>query len=258
MKNVLRLLVLLPVLLLAACATPQNNYDPLESVNRPIYRFNDTVDRYALKPVATGYRDYAPKPVKTGIGNFFGNISDLFAIPPALLQGKLFEAEANLIRVLVNSTVGVVGLIDVASKMDIPKTDADYGQTLAQWGVGSGPYLVLPFLGPTSARDTINPVTSFALYGPTDWIKNWGGKAAYIGTNAIHIRAQFLPLDRMLADQPDPYAYMRDAWLQRRWNQVHDGDPPHPLPLGEPEEELPLEQEPNPASASSPAAVNQP
>lgn len=238
MKKILRLCLLLSALLLTACATPQNNYDPLESINRPIHRFNDTVDRYALKPVATGYRDYTPKPVKTGIGNFFGNISDLFTIPPALLQGKLYEAEVNLIRVVVNTTVGVAGLFDVASKMDMPKAEADYGQTLAKWGVGAGPYLVLPFLGPTSARDTINPITSFAINGPTTLINDWGGKAAYIGTNAIHIRAQLLPLDRMLADQPDPYAYMRDAWLQRRWNQVHDGDPPHPLPMGDEEEEL--------------------
>jgi len=253
MKNTLRLLLLLPVLLLAACATPQNNYDPLESVNRPIYRFNDTVDRYALKPVATGYRNYTPKPVQTGVGNFFGNIGDLFAIPPALLQGKVFEAEANLMRVLVNTTVGVVGLLDVASKMDIPKTDADYGQTLAKWGVGSGPYLVLPFFGPSSARDTVNPVTSFLISGPTTWIDDWGGKAAYIGTNAIHIRSQLLPLDRMLVDQPDPYAYLRDAWLQRRWSQVHDGDPPHPLPFGDPEEDLLQDLPPEAPPASAPA-----
>jgi phospholipid-binding lipoprotein MlaA len=241
MKNLYRLIVLLPIVLLAACATPQNNYDPLESMNRKVYGFNDTVDRYALKPVAKGYRNYTPQFVQSGVGNFFGNISDLFAIPPALLQGKLFESEANLIRVLVNTTVGVGGLFDVAGKMDIPKSEADYGQALAKAGVGSGPYLVLPFLGPSSARDTINPAASFLINGPTTWIDDWGGKAAYFGVSAIHIRSQLLPLEQMLADQPDPYAYMRDAWLQRRWNQVHDGDPPHPLPFGDPEEELPAE-----------------
>lgn len=249
MKKCISLILASCVLLLTACATPQNNYDPLESVNRPIYAFNDTVDKYALRPVAKGYRDYTPKPVQTGVSNFFGNISDLFAIPPALLQGKLFEVEANLVRVVVNTTVGIGGLIDVASKMDIPKADADYGQALAKLGVGSGPYLVLPFLGPTSARDTVNPVISFATnYGPTDYIPNWQGKAGYIGLLAIDTRAKLLPLDRMLADQYDPYAYMRDAWLQRRWNQVHDGNPPRPLQLGETDEELPLEK---PAGADS-------
>lgn len=248
-----KLLGLLLPLLLVACATPRNNYDPLESINRPIYSFNMTVDKYALRPVSKAYADYTPQPVRTGVSNFFNNIEDLFAIPPALLQGKLFEAEANLMRVLVNTTVGVAGLIDVASKMDIPKAQADYGQALAKLGVGSGPYLMLPFMGPTSARDTVNPALGFT-YGATHWINDTGAKVAYIGMNAINARSGLLPLDALLADQYDPYAYVRDAWLQRRWSQVHDGQAPHPLKMGDDEDDAPPAKEPA-VDASAPKAA---
>lgn len=243
--------IALATLFLAGCATPRNNYDPLESINRPIYSFNTTVDKYVLRPVSKAYVDYTPKPVRSGVSNFLGNIGDLFAIPPALLQGKLFEVEANLIRVLVNTTAGIGGLFDVASKMDIPKTDADYGQSLGKLGMGTGPYLMLPLLGPSSTRDLVNPAISFT-YGPTHWINDDPAKYTYIATNAVDTRAQFLPLDAMLAEQYDQYAYVRDAWLQRRWSTVHDGKPPHPLKLGEDEEELP-EEKPVPQNASAPA-----
>lgn len=143
--------------LLAGCATPQNNYDPLESVNRPIYTFNRGVDKLVLKPVATAWDKTMPQFAQDGVHNFFENIADLFAIPPALLQGKGRDAAHGLGRVIVNTTLGMAGLFDPASSMELKKSDEDFGQALGYWGLGSGPYLMLPLLSPTTGRDIVDP-----------------------------------------------------------------------------------------------------
>lgn len=212
---------------LVGCATPHNNYDPLEPINRPIYAFNDGVDKVVLRPVAKTWNTIAPPPLVWGVHNFFGNIADLFAIPAALLQGKGGDAANSFKRVLLNSTAGVGGLIDVASDFDIPKSEEDFGQVLGYWGVPSGPYLMLPFLGPYTTRDIIDPAVQ-VVAGPTSQLSQ-DGAIAYTGTRAVDARVQLLPLDETLAEQYDKYAYIRDAYLQRRWFKVHDGNPPHAL-----------------------------
>lgn len=216
--------------LLAGCATPRNNYDPLESINRPIYSFNEGVDKAVLRPLAKGWTNIMPTPVQKGVHNFFENIVDLFAIPAALLQGKGTDAANSLGRVVVNTTAGIGGLIDVANVLEIPKSEEDFGQVLGFWGLSSGPYLMLPLLGPVTTRDVVDPVVRFTA-GPTTYINPEGARYAYTGINAVDARAQLLPLDKMLDDQYDRYAFIRDTYLQRRWFKVHDGNPPYSLPM---------------------------
>ncbi|MBE9607763.1 MlaA family lipoprotein [Chitinilyticum piscinae] len=218
--------------LLVACATPHNHYDPLEPVNRPIYEFNNAIDKAALKPLAQGWHDYVPHPVQYGVRNFFGNIDDLFGIPAALLQGKATPASRSFARVLVNTTAGLAGLIDVASTLPIEKQDEDLGQTLGYWGIPTGPYLMVPFYGPLTVRDSAEPISRFA-WGPIDYIDPLGGQIAYYSTYLVSARADLLPLDAAIAEALDPYAFIRDAYLQRRWYKVHDGNPPHPLALSD-------------------------
>ena len=226
------LLACILTLLLVGCATPRNNYDPLESINRPIYSLNKGVDAVALRPLAVTWTTIMPTPVQKGVHNFFENISDLFRIPAAALQGKMDDAGNGFGRVLVNTTVGLAGLIDVATELEIPKSDEDFGQALGYWGVPAGAYLMLPVLGPVTVRDTVDPAIRFAV-GPTRYINPESARYIYMGVNATDARAQLLPLDKVLAEQYDEYAFIRDTYLQRRWFRVHDGNPPYPLPFGE-------------------------
>lgn len=223
--------LLLPLaLLLAGCATPQNNYDPLESVNRPIYAFNDSVDKAVLRPVAQGWSNYVPSGVQQGVRNFFGNIDDLFGIPAALLQGKWHAAGEGTGRVVLNSTFGLAGLIDIGSDVPFKKQDEDFGQALGYWGVPSGPYLMIPFYGPMTLRDSVDPLSRLA-WGPIDYIDPLAGQISYYSVAMVSLRAELLPLDATLQDALDPYAFIRDTYLQRRWFKVYDGEPPHPLPM---------------------------
>lgn len=235
--------------LLVGCATSHNNYDPLESINRPVYSFNKGVDKVVLKPVATVWANYVPPPIRWGAHNFFENISDIFAIPAALLQFKGKDAANSLGRVLINTTAGVGGLIDVASDFDFPKSEEDFGQVLGYWGMPSGPYLMLPFLGPVTTRDVIDPAVR-VVAGPTSYINADGARFAYAGVNAVDARSELLSLDKTLAEQYDEYAFVRDAYLQRRWFRVHDGNPPHPLRMAADEIEEDWEQ---PAAAPAPS-----
>ncbi|GHD61772.1 MlaA family lipoprotein [Jeongeupia chitinilytica] len=223
-------------LLLAGCATPQNNYDPIEPVNRGVFTFNRAIDRTVLRPVAQTYADYVPGPVKGGTSNFFSNVDDLFGSVAALFQGKFKEAGTSAGRVVVNTTFGMFGLFDWGTRMGLDKGNADFGQTLGHWGVGSGPYLMVPFFGPLTLRDTADPLVRLT-WGPIDYIDPLAGQIAYYGVYVVDARSRLLPLDAMLDSQIDPYAYMRDAYLQARWNKVYDGQPPHQLQLGEGDDE---------------------
>ncbi|MCA3187978.1 MAG: VacJ family lipoprotein, partial [Cupriavidus sp.] len=142
-------------LALAGCATGPNANpaDPLEPFNRGVSTFNDNLDKYALKPVAEGYQDYIPSPVRTAVGNFFSNVSDVYSAANNLLQGKPSRAAEDTMRVAINSVLGLGGLIDIATPAGLPKYKEDFGQTMGVWGVPSGPYLVLPLFGPSSVRD---------------------------------------------------------------------------------------------------------
>ncbi len=216
------------VLCLTGCATgPQTNpADPLEPLNRSVFRFNDTLDENVLKPVATGYRDYTPSLVQTGVRNVFNNFSDVSAVLNNGLQLKGRQAASSLMRVVVNSTVGVYGLFDVATAIKLERYPEDFGQTLGYWGVRSGPYLVLPLLGPSTVRDTaglpvdwqVDPVNNerIAHFGPETQI-----------LRIVDKRASYLAAGNMLNEASiDKYAFLRDAYLQRRRSQIFDGNPP--------------------------------
>lgn len=210
--------------LLAGCAGP-NPRDPYEGYNRAMFNFNDKLDTYALKPVATGYKNVTPQFVQTGVSNFFGNLGDAWTSINQFLQGKGSDGMSDLSRFALNSTLGVLGLFDIASEAGLPKHKEDFGQTLGVWGVQSGPYLVLPLLGPSTVRDTV--ALPADIYGdiwhykdPT-YVRNIG-----TGVRIIDTRAGLLDASSLLEDAAlDRYEFMRDGYMQRRESQIHpDGD----------------------------------
>lgn len=226
----LNLLLILIFCLLSGCATldgPENPDDPFERFNRSVYSFNEKFDEYAFKPVAKGYKAITPDFIDTGITNFFRNLDDVTVIINDLLQFKVNQSAQDIARLLINSTLGLLGFIDVATTIDLPKHDEDFGQTLGVWGIDSGPYLVLPFIGPSSIRDGVgfavdttqfNVITE-TLDGTDEWLA--------IGVKYTDIRGDLLKASKLLDDiAPDPYAFIRDAWVQRRNNLLHDGSPP--------------------------------
>jgi|HigsolmetaAR201D_1030396.scaffolds.fasta_scaffold01089_17 phospholipid-binding lipoprotein MlaA len=226
----LRSVLLLAVVLLASgcAATPGRTVsdDRFEPFNRAVYKFNDTVDRAALKPVAKGYKKITPHWMRIGIGNFFANLAYPVTIVNQFLQGKPKLGLQDTGRFLLNTTLGVGGLLDVATHVGLPANDEDFGQTLAVWGVSSGPYLVLPFLGPSTLRDGPARGVDYFL-GPLEyidipWEAEWGLRAV----DVVHTRADLLTLDPTLQRTFDPYAFMRDAWLQQREFVIFDGNPP--------------------------------
>lgn len=249
----MRRLIVLPLLLLVACATPQNNYDPLESVNRPIFAVNKAIDDAVLRPVSKGYVEYIPPTLRKGVDNFFENIDDLFAVPAAMLQGKATPASKSFGRVLVNTTLGAGGLIDWASDLPIEKQENDFGQALGHWGVPSGPFLMIPFYGPLTLRDSADPLVRL-VWGPIDYIDDLSGQIAYYSVFIINARSQLLPYDAVIQEQTDPYAFIRDSYLQRRWFKIHDGNPPHPLPMGDDDIEPELTADTTKADKTSPVA----
>ncbi len=214
------------LLMLGGCATNGNPRDPLEPMNRAIYKFNDGVDQLLVKPVATIYRDVVPEIVRTGISNFFSNINDVIVALNNLLQGKFEAAINDMGRVLVNTTLGVLGVMDPATKLGVEKNNEDFGQTLGVWGFGDGPYIVLPFLGPSNLRDTVGWVGD-AYTWPVTYLEPTRDRNALIGLRIVVARADLLEASRILETAAlDPYAFVRDAYLQRRRNLVYDGNPP--------------------------------
>ncbi|QNM96317.1 MlaA family lipoprotein [Chitinimonas koreensis] len=224
--------------LLAACATPANHYDPLEPVNRKVYAFNSTVDKAVLKPVAQGYVAVTPKPVRTAVTNFFGNLEDVYIGASNLLQGKWREASTDAGRVLFNSTLGLAGLIDIATPAGLPKHNEDFGQVLGKWGVASGPYLVLPLMGPKTLRDTADTVGGMYV-DPKRAIQDQAVKNSLTALDIVDLRARLLGAESVINEARfgDEYSFVRDSYLQRRYSLVWDEHPPEPLQLGEPADE---------------------
>jgi len=222
----LLLLVSCSMFVLSGCAsTPPNPDDPLERYNRAMYSFNDGVDKVVVRPAAKAYETVTPRLVRTGVGNFFGNLGDVWIGLNSMLQGKVGDAFSDWMRFMVNTTFGVAGVFDVATEMGLPKNDEDFGQTLAVWGVGEGPFVVLPLLGPRTLRD--------AMALPVDWqgdpvasIDHSRTRASFIGLRVVHGRANLLGIDKTLAEALDPYAFTRDFYLQQRRYKVYDGNPP--------------------------------
>lgn len=228
----MRTVILVAVLCgLSGCAT--TNKDPLEGFNRGVYKFNDVADRYAMKPVAQAYKAVAPAPVRTGLSNFFSNLGTLTTIVNDLLQLKFAQAFSDAGRFVINTTFGIAGFIDVASMDKVEKHSEDFGQTLGYWGVGPGAYLVLPILGPSSVRDAGGLVFDTVTSDPITYVHNIGEVRTYNQLRAVQLldkRTQLLDAtDLVDSASIDPYAFMRDAYLQRRASQVQDGLVPKEL-----------------------------
>jgi phospholipid-binding lipoprotein MlaA len=219
-------------LALAGCATTARNpVDPLEGFNRAMFSFNDAVDKAALKPAATVYRAVLPSFMQTGIGNFFGNIGDVWSSVNNMLQGKVGDGLNDFMRVAVNTTFGIGGLLDIGSEAGLPKHKEDFGQTLGKWGVDAGPYLVLPLAGSSTFRDAAALPIDYKgdlwnyTYPPV--------RARAVGAliHGIDQRAAVLDASDLIEEAAiDRYEFVRDAFLQRRESKVYDGDPPRRKP----------------------------
>jgi len=217
-KNTLFTLFL--VFSLNAAADDRRDIDPWEGFNRAMFSFNDTLDRYALKPAARGYKAITPNIIETGVSNFFGNLSDVGSTLNNLLQLKGNAAGQGLARVVFNTTVGLGGIIDVATPMGLPQHSEDFGQTLGYWGVETGPYLVLPLLGPSNIRDGIGLIPD-SMVDPVGEIDPIRTRNQLYGLRIIDTRASLLAAEQLL--NGDRYTGMRDAYLQRREFLVNDG-----------------------------------
>lgn len=209
---------------LQACATgpTANPADPLEPFNRAVFNFNDDVDRALIKPVATAYQDVMPALVRRGVTNFFGNISDVWSLVNNVLQFKPEAATDSLFRVTTNTLWGLGGILDVASDMKIRKHSEDFGRTLGYWGVASGPYLVLPLMGPSSVRDSIGSLVDAQgnLVGQVD---NVSVRNSLIGLRAIELRASLLEVGDLVEQAAvDKYSFVREIYLQRHRRRSDD------------------------------------
>ena len=212
--------------LLGGCATSGNPKDPIEGFNRAMFGFNEGLDKVIIKPVATGYEAVLPDPIQTGVANFFSNIADLMIGVNNLLQGKPAQAASDAGRVLVNTTMGFLGIIDVASSMGMEKHEEDVGQTFGRWGMDDGAYVVLPFFGSRTVRDTFG--LAFDVYtDPVAHVDHIPTRNVLLTTRLISDRAEFLKADKVIEEAAlDKYSYVRDAYLQRRRSLIHDGNPP--------------------------------
>jgi phospholipid-binding lipoprotein MlaA len=201
------------------------NPDPLERWNRKIYKFNTKVDRAILKPVAKKYVKHVPVKVRRGIRNFVANLREPTTIINDVLQGKLIQALNDSFRFVLNSTFGLLGIFDVASHLDLPRHKEDFGQTLGKWGLPSGPYLMLPLLGPSTVRDAAGLVP---VYMYTDISSGFSDDAllwTVFGARMVDLRSELLSVDRLLESQVDPYVFLRESYTQRRNHEVRDGEP---------------------------------
>ena len=224
LKNILLTCVLAVVV--SGCAT-QANKDPLEGMNRGIYKFNDVTDRAVFKPVATVYKTIAPTPVRKGFNNFFNNLGSITTVLNDLLQLKFANAFTDAGRFVINSTFGLAGFIDVAGMDNIPNRKEDFGQTLGYWGVGNGAYLVLPLLGPSTLRDATGFAVDSMTTDPITYTHNIGEIRLHNQLRTAQLidkRTELLDAGDLVDNASlDPYSFMRDAYLQRRENLVADG-----------------------------------
>jgi phospholipid-binding lipoprotein MlaA len=219
---------------LGGCATTGGSAnDPLEGYNRAMFGFNDGVDRAIIKPLASGYKAVMPEPARTGVSNFFSNLGDIWIGVNNILQGKAGAGVSDFGRFAINTTVGILGLFDVASNAGLEKHNEDFGQTLGRWGVGSGAYVVLPILGPSNVRDGLSRLLVDWHGDPLWYVGNIPTRNELVGVRLVDIRANLLDVSRIAEEAAlDHYAYIRDAYQQRRRSLIYDGDPP---PEPEPE-----------------------
>lgn len=229
------LVALLASLMLAGCvhSPPSNPWDPLEPVNRFDFKLNNKLDKYAIRPVAVGYNKVVPAPVQASVSNFFANAGEPVTMVNSLLQLKWGRFNQALGRFMINTSIGIGGLFDVASKLNVPNPDEDFGQTLGYWGLGPGPYLYLPILGPSDGRDFIGSivdqfVSPLSYLDQVDAINDnyfWLPYGLRV-LEGVNLRASLLGFDKTLEQQFDPYAFVRSYYLESRLKAVYDGHVP--------------------------------
>ena len=222
-------ILVLVALGLGGCAsTPPEggvDYDPLEKPNRTLFRFNEAIDKVTLKPIAKGYKKITPEPIRNGVTNFSRNLATPGSAINNFLQGKPGDGMQELARFVINSTFGIAGIIDVATFGGIEAHREDFGQTAAVWGAPAGPYVVLPFLGPRTMRETLMLPLDI-LADPLWHYDNSSWRTKLWGLRLIDVRMRLLPLEDLMKDSSDPYVTMRESYLQNREFLIYDGDPP--------------------------------
>lgn len=222
------LVIAAAAVVITGCATGPNANpaDPLEPFNREVAKINADFDKGILRPVAELYTDYIPSPVRTAVGNFFSNVSDVYSAANNLLQGKPTRAAEDTMRVAMNTVLGIGGLIDIATPAGLPKYKEDFGQTLGVWGVPPGPFLVLPLFGPSTVRDTLGSFVDRQA-DPSAYIHPVSLRNSLFGLRVVDTRSQLLGASNLIEMAAlDPYSFLRDAYLQRRQYQIFDGNPP--------------------------------
>ncbi len=235
-------------------ALDEETWDPFEPFNRAMFTFNEKFDQWLLKPVARGYDWVLPEVVKQGVGNFFSNLVQPRVAVNDLLQGKFLQSGRDTGRFLVNSTAGILGLVDVAKSVGLEPKEEDWGQTFAVWGMRDGPYFVWPIIGPRFARDTLGVGFDW-LSNPVTYVNPPAASWELWGVDIVDARARFLPADKVIdqATGDDKYVFIREAYRQRRRNLIYDGNPPKPSFFeDEPENNS---AKPAPASDSSESPV---
>jgi phospholipid-binding lipoprotein MlaA len=235
------LILALLTLLLQGCAgirpsgVAADPRDPWEGMNRRVYAFNDSVDRAVIRPVALAYDRVTPSPVRAGVRNFLGNLGDVWTAANAGLQLKGRAASESFMRVVINSTLGLYGLLDIASEAGLPKYKEDFGQTLGYWGVKPGPYVVLPLMEPGTLRDTAALLLDMQAK-PGQFFNDSGMRTGLTVLGLTEKRAGLmLASDAVQQAALDPYSFVRDAWLQKRENEVYDGNPPSDFDYSDPD-----------------------
>lgn len=219
------ILCVLAIFLTGCASTGAHKDDPWEGWNRGVYKFNKVIDDNIARPLTVGYKAVTPDIVEEGISNIFSNIGDIPNFINNLLQGKVGDSFSDLGRLLINSTVGIAGIWDPASAMGLEKHDEDFGQTLGAWGVDSGPYVMLPLLGPSTLRDTV----AYPFDREMDLLSYIDHDLTYYEAKTLELldkRASLMPLEEQLKDVNDEYAFIRDVYLQNREFKVLDGDIP--------------------------------
>lgn len=225
-RNIKFGLILLLALGVSACSTTNTMHpdDPYENFNRGIYKFNKAVDKVLIKPIAYTYNKFTPRPVRSGVNNFFSNIGEVNTISNDILQLKLNYAAHDFARLAINSTIGLLGLIDVAAELGLDRRKEDFGQTLYHWGYEKSNYLVLPFMGPSTFRDGVGLAVDYFGLSLWPWIETNDDRAILMGVNFIDTRAHLLKTETILDTiAVDEYSFIRDAYLQNRVYLSTDG-----------------------------------
>lgn len=222
-----KVVLLVLYLLLSGCATTGSGdpRDPFEGFNRGVYSFNQAMDTAVFDPLGKIYQAITPDIVDKGVTNFFSNLNDIAVVVNDVLQFKINQALSDTTRFIFNSTIGLLGFFDVSSHIDLPKHDEDFGQTLANWGIGSGPYLVIPFFGPATIRDATGYVVDTGILNPVFYIDDDALRASLLSLNYIDFKADLLSAKKLVSDAAlDEYEFVKNAYFEKRDNQINDRD----------------------------------